>query len=78
MFWWNRQTLLGVGIFKNTYHDSILNPILELISLWEGGLYKAELESAAETNYDLDEEELKKYLDVVVREDKKGERTPDF
>lgn len=30
-----------------------------------------------ETEFELDEDELKRYLDVVIKEVKKGERTPD-
>lgn len=30
-----------------------------------------------ETEFELDENELKRYLDVVIKEVKKGERTPD-
>jgi hypothetical protein len=30
-----RPSKMNLGMFKNTYHDSILNPILESISLWE-------------------------------------------
>jgi hypothetical protein len=38
---------------------------------------KPDIEMVSKTEYDLDEEELKKYLEVVIKEVKKGERTPD-
>jgi hypothetical protein len=36
---------------------------------------KPELEMTADTQYDLDEDELKRYLDVVIKEVKKGDRS---
>ena len=38
---------------------------------------KPDIESAADIEYELDEEELKRYLEVVIKEVKKGEVTPD-
>ena len=38
---------------------------------------KPDIESAADIKYELDEEELKRYLEVVIKEVKKGEVTPD-
>lgn len=38
---------------------------------------KPDIESAADTEYELDEEELKRYLEVVIKEVKKGETSPD-
>lgn len=36
---------------------------------------KPDIETATETRYELDEEELKRYLEVVIREVKKGDRS---
>ena len=38
---------------------------------------KPDIESAADIEYELDEEELKRYLEVVIKEVKKGEKVPD-
>jgi hypothetical protein len=35
------------------------------------------MEIDSERRFDLDENELKRYLDIVTKEVKKGERTPD-
>ena len=37
-----------------------------------------DIEMVTETKYELDEEELKKYLEVVIKEVKRGEKLPDF
>ena len=37
---------------------------------------KPELEMTADTEYDLDEVELKRYLDIVIKEVKKEEKLP--
>lgn len=37
----------------------------------------ADMEIDSERRFDLDENELKRYLDIVIKEVKKGERTPD-
>ena len=36
-----------------------------------------DIETATDTRYELDEDELKKYLEVVIKEVKKGEKVPD-
>jgi hypothetical protein len=36
------------------------------------------MEAKRETGVELDKDELKKYLDIVIKEVKKGERTPDL
>ena len=38
---------------------------------------KPDIEVVSETEYELDEEELKRYLEVVIKEVKKGEKLPD-
>ena len=38
---------------------------------------KPDIETATDTQYQLDEVELKRYLEVVIKEVKKGERSPD-
>jgi hypothetical protein len=35
------------------------------------------MDTNKETEFELDENELKRYLDVVIKEVKRGERTPD-
>ena len=37
-----------------------------------------DIEMVTETKYELDEEVLKKYLEVVIKEVKRGEKLPDF
>ena len=38
---------------------------------------KPDIEVVSETEYELDEEELKRYLEVVIKEVNKGEKLPD-
>ena len=74
---------------KSIYKHALQSKLLNLIghAEFENEIQKTvgkiiedtpDIEIITETKDQLDEEELKKYLEVVIKEVKKGEVTPDF
>ena len=74
---------------KSIYKHALESKLLNLIghAEFENEIQKTvgkiiedqpEIEMVTEIKYELDEEELKKYLEVVIKEVKKGEKLPDL
>ena len=78
------NTNLRKSIHKHALESKLLNLIghAEFEREIQKTVYKisrdtADMEIDSERRFDLDENELKRYLDIVIKEVKKGERTPD-
>jgi hypothetical protein len=88
---YNSARLVSVNddIRKSIYKHAVKSKILHLIGSAEMEMEiqktvtkimqsQENMETKEEIGVELDEKELRRYLDVVIKEVKKGERTPDF